>query len=203
MRIHDKGVEEGLEVVVIRHGETTWSRTGRHTSRTDVPLTERGVDEARSVGEMLRDRVFSLVLASPLSRASETARLAGIGHVVRSCDDLREWDYGIYEGRTTEEIREEVADWTVWTHGCPGGETVEAVGVRADRVIDRVRAAGGPVALFGHGHQLRVLAARWCGLPARDGRLLGLDPATVSVLGYERETPIIRRWNQPCGAESP
>jgi broad specificity phosphatase PhoE len=202
MRIHGEEVGERVEVVVVRHGETAWSRTGRHTSRTDVPLTERGRAQARCVGELLGDRVFDLVLASPRSRALETARLAGLGDIVRSCDDLREWDYGIYEGRTTEEIRARVPGWSVWTHALPEGETLKAVGARADRVIDLVQAAGGPVALFGHGHQLRVLAARWCGLPASDGRLLGLDPATVSVLGYERETPVIRRWNQPCGAES-
>jgi broad specificity phosphatase PhoE len=194
-------VDERPEIVLVRHGETAWSRTGRHTGRTDVPLTELGRAEAGCVGRMLRGRVFDVVLTSPLSRASETAWLAGVGEVVQSCDDLREWDYGVYEGRTTEEIRREVPGWTVWTHPCPEGETAEAVGLRADRVIDFVRGTGGHVALFGHAHQLRVLAARWCGLPPTGGRLLALDPGTVSVLGYERETPIIRLWNQPCTPE--
>ena len=200
---NSRPVDERPEVVLVRHGETAWSRSGQHTSRTDIPLTKRGRGQARCLGEMLRGRAFDLVLASPLSRAAETARLAGMGAVVQSCDELREWHYGIYEGRTTEEIRRQVPGWSVWTHECPEGETLEAVGARADLLINRVRAAGGPVALFGHGHQLRVLAARWCGLPACDGRLLALDPATVSVLGYERETPIIRRWNEPCHPAPP
>ena len=190
---------------MVRHGETAWSRTGQHTGRTDIPLTERGRTQAHCVGEMLRDRLFDLVLTSPLSRAATTALLAGFGRGVVACEDLREWDYGRYEGRTTAEIRRKVPGWTVWTHPCPGGETAEAVGARADRVIKIVRAAGGLVALFGHGHQLRVLAARWCGLAPRDGRLLSLDPATMSVLGYEHETSVIRRWNEPCaeGASAP
>ena len=181
----------------MRHGETEWSRTGRHTSHTDVALTEVGRQQAIAAGERLRAWDFALVLTSPMSRATETCRLAGYGDVARVTDDLREWEYGEYDGRTTADIRRDVPGWTVWTHRAPGGETVGEVGARADGIIDLARAAGGDVALFGHAHALRVLGARWCGLPPADGRLLALDPATLSVLGYERETPVISRWNSP------
>lgn len=186
------------EIVLIRHGETEWSRLGRHTGRTDVALTDHGRHQAERLRCVLAGRRFACVLTSPLRRASETCRLAGYGEQAQVDDDLREWDYGAYEGRTTIEIRAEVAGWTVWTHPVPRGETAAQVGVRADRVIARARAAPGDVALFGHGHALRVLSARWCGLAADAGRILGLDPATVSVLGWERETAVLRRWNQDC-----
>jgi broad specificity phosphatase PhoE len=186
----------GSEIVLVRHGETEWSRDGRHTGNTDIPLTDKGREQARLLGVVLRGKHFASVLTSPRRRASETCSLAGFGGVARECSDLVEWDYGAYEGRTTPDIRKEVPGWTIWTHDVPGGETAGAVGRRADRVIDLARAADGDVALFAHGHILRVLAARWCGLDAAGGRLLALDTATLSVLGYEREIPVIRRWNQ-------
>ena len=187
----------GTEVVLVRHGETEWSRMGRHTSHTDVALTDTGRRQAITIGERLRTQDFALVLTSPLSRAADTCLLAGYSDVAHVTDDLREWDYGEYDGRTTADIRREVPGWAVWTHRVPGGETVEQVGARVDRVIELARAAGGDVVLFGHAHALRVLGACWCGLPPVDGRLLALDPATLSVLGYERETPVISRWNSP------
>jgi len=180
----------------IRHGETEWSSSGRHTGRTDVPLSETGVGQARALGASLAGRRFALVLTSPLARAAATCRLAGYGDVAVPTADLCEWDYGEYEGRTTAEIRERQPGWTIWTHGPERGESVDAVGLRADRVIARATAAGGDVALFAHAHVLRILAARWLGLAADAGRLLALDTAAVSVLGFEREARVIRRWNQ-------
>jgi probable phosphoglycerate mutase len=183
------------EIVLVRHGETEWSRAGRHTGRTDVPLTDEGRVQAAVLGATLRRRRFALVLTSPLSRAAETCRLAGLGEVAQERPDLMEWDYGAYEGRTTAEIREERPDWTLWHDGVPGGETVSEVGARADRVIAELRAAGGDAAVFAHGHLLRVLAARWLGLEPAGGRFFALDTATISVLGYERETAVIELWN--------
>jgi broad specificity phosphatase PhoE len=183
------------ELVLVRHGETEWSRAGRHTGRTDVPLTDAGRKQAAALGASLRGREFALVLTSPLSRASETCRLAGLGEVAQERADLMEWDYGAYEGLTTPEIREERPGWTLWRDGVPGGETSEEVGARVDRVIAELRAAGGDAAIFAHGHLLRVLAARWLGLDPGDGRLFALDTATIGVLGYERETAVIRLWN--------
>ena len=188
----------GGEVVLVRHGETEWSASGRHTGRTDVPLTALGRRQAEALGRCLAPWRFARVLTSPLQRAAETCRLAGLGDRAELREDLREWDYGDYEGRTTPDIRRERPGWTVWTGGVPAGETVEEVGARADRIIGEVRGAAGPVALFAHGHVLRVLAARWVDLPPDHGKSLALDTATVSVLGYERETPVIVRWNQPC-----
>jgi broad specificity phosphatase PhoE len=170
----------------------------RHTGRTDVPLTEAGEREARAVGEALRGRSFALVLSSTLSRARETARLAGFTPEVR--DDLAEWDYGEYEGLRTPEIRERVPDWTIWSYGAPGGESPAEVGARADRVLDEVRRVEGDVLVFAHGHLLRVLAARWLGLEPADGRLLALDSGTLSALGHEREQPVVRLWNAPARA---
>jgi broad specificity phosphatase PhoE len=187
------------EVVLVRHGETEWTLTGRHTGRTDIPLTERGREQARLIGATPRDRRFALVLSSPLSRALETCRLAGLGDLAEVTDDLLEWDYGEYEGLRTVEIRETRPRWSLWTDGVPGGETAAAVAERVDRVIDRARSAGGTVALFAHGHVLRVLTARWLGLPPEDGRLFAMEPGAMSVLGYERETPVIRRWNIDVG----
>ncbi|HXG26357.1 MAG TPA: histidine phosphatase family protein [Candidatus Binatia bacterium] len=186
------------ELWLVRHGETEWSRLGRHMGRTDIPLTETGREQARSVARKLAGHDFELVLASPLSRAFETAVLAGFGNRAERCDDLREWDYGLDEGRTTAEIRLERPGWTVWRDGPLGGETVEAVGERVDRVIRRVRQATGDVAVFAHGHVLRIFAARWLGEPPSEGRLYALSTATVSVLGWERETPVIERWNEAC-----
>jgi len=182
-----------MEVVLVRHGETEWSRDGRHTGRTDVPLTERGEEQARAVGLALRGRAFALVLSSPLQRALETARLAGFSPETR--EELREWDYGEYEGRRTDEIRQEVPDWTIWDYGAPGGESPSQVGARADRVVAELRVVDGDALVFAHGHLLRVLTARWLGLAPREGRLFALDSATLSALGYEREQSVIRSWN--------
>ena len=187
------------EAVLVRHGETEWSRGGKHTGRTDVPLTERGRDRARAVGEALRGREFALVLTSPLGRALETCRLAGFGERAETRDELMEWDYGAYEGRTTPEIRDERPGWTLWRDGVPDGETIEQVAARVDRVLAEIRSANGDALLFAHGHVLRVLTARWLGLAPEAGALFALDPATLSTLGYERETPVIRLWNQPLG----
>jgi broad specificity phosphatase PhoE len=182
------------EVWLVRHGETEWSRDGRHTSTTDLPLTEEG----RRVAETLRDRLdhqaFSLVLTSPRERARETARLAGHGEAHVDAD-LAEWDYGELEGLTTPQIRETYPDWTIWQGPVPGGESATQVSDRLDRVVARCRAADGRVLVFGHGHALRALAARWLGLPVADGRHLRLDTATVSVLGWEREIPVVLHWN--------
>jgi probable phosphoglycerate mutase len=190
------------EVVLVRHGETEWSRTGQHTGRTDIPLTERGREQARAVGEELRARRFALVLTSPLARAAETCRLAGFGEAAARREELQEWDYGAYEGKKTAEIREEHPGWTLWLDGVPGGETAAQVGARADRVLAELRATAGDTAVFAHGHVLRVLAARWLGLEPVAGRLFALDPATLSVLGYERETPVIRVWNESAAPRS-
>ena len=182
-----------MEVVLVRHGETEWSREGRHTGRTDVPLTERGDRQARAVGEALRGRSFAVVLSSPLQRALETARLAGFSPETR--EELREWDYGEYEGRRTSEIRREVPDWTIWRHGGPGGESLDEVRARTDRMVAELRAVDGDALVFAHGHLLRVLTARWLELPPPDGRLFALDSGTLSTLGYEREQSVIRGWN--------
>jgi broad specificity phosphatase PhoE len=187
---------DSIEVVLIRHGETEWSRAGRHTGRTDIPLTEHGRDQARAVGAVLRSRRFALVLTSPLERAAETCRLAGYGEAAERRDELMEWDYGAYEGRKTVEIREERPGWTLWREGVSGGETAADVGARVDRVIAELRSLPGDAAIFAHGHVLRVLAARWVGLEAVAGQLFALDTATISVLGYERETSVLRSWNE-------
>jgi len=183
------------EVVLVRHGETEWSKSGRHTGRTDVPLTEEGRRQAEHLKGQLAGRTFSLVLTSPLSRARETCQLAGLGDRAESCSDLLEWDYGNYEGVTTEEIRRTRPGWTVFSGGAPGGETAAQVGQRVDRVIARIRTSPGDVALFAHAHVLRVLAARWLGLEPEGGRFFALATASVSVLGLEREDSVIRRWN--------
>jgi probable phosphoglycerate mutase len=189
-------------LVQARHGETEWSRSGQHTSRTDLPLTARGEEQARALGRALAGRSFGLVLTSPMQRARRTAELAGYGDRAVVDADLCEWDYGVYEGRTTDEIRREVPDWTIWTHPAVGGETAAQVAERADRVLARVRAVheGGEDAIvFGHGHCLRVLAARWVDLGPLDGRRFALATATLSILGHERDTPVLARWNEPVG----
>lgn len=182
------------ELWVVRHGETEWSREGRHTSRTEVVLTEAGEDAARGLADRLGGVRFGLVLTSPRERARRTAELAGFDYAHVE-DDLTEWDYGEYEGRTTAQIRATAPDWTVWSGPCPGGESPEAVSRRLDRVVEKARVHGGRVLVFGHGHASRALACRWLGLPVTDGRLFRLDTATISVLGYERETPVVARWN--------
>jgi broad specificity phosphatase PhoE len=187
------------ELWLVRHGETEWSRLGRHTGRTDLPLTDAGRAQARSVARKLAGHEFELILSSPLSRALETARLAGFADRVETTDDLLEWHYGADEGLTTKKIREGRPGWTVWRDGPRDGESADEVAARVDRVIERVRAAEGDVLVFAHGHVLRVLAARWLDEPPTEGRLYALSTATVSVLGYERETAVIERWNEACG----
>jgi probable phosphoglycerate mutase len=181
---------------LIRHGETEWSRSGQHTGRTDIPLTATGERQAAALGRFLGQRPFSLVLTSPLRRARETCRLAGYGEAAVATDDLLEWDYGQYEGRTTAAIREERPGWSLWRDGVPGGETAAQVGGRARAVIERAVAAGGDVALFAHAHVLRVLTGCWLGLGPEAGRLVKLDTASISLLGHERETRVIAVWNQ-------
>jgi probable phosphoglycerate mutase len=181
------------DVVLVRHGQTEWSRTGRHTGGTDVPLTDVGVDQARALAPHLRDRDFALVLTSPLERAIVTCREVGLQGDVEP--DLVEWDYGEVEGLTTAEIRETRTGWTVWGGPIPGGETLEQVGSRADRVLARIAEVDGDVALVSHGHLLRVLAARWLGRAPAFGGALALDTGTLSVLGHERERPGLRLWN--------
>lgn len=182
------------ELWIVRHGETDWSRTGRHTSTTEVELTEAGEASARALAERMAWTSFDLVLTSPRLRARRTAALAGFAEA-QIDGDLVEWDYGDYEGVTTAEIREQVPGWTVWSAPCPGGEDAAAVTTRLDRVVERVRAQAGRVLVFSHGHASRALTARWLGLPVADGRLFRLDTGTVSVLSYERETPVVARWN--------
>ncbi len=182
------------QIFLVRHGETEWSRTGRHTGRTDVPLTEEGKKRAQLLGQTLRDRKLA-VWTSPLARARETCRLAGF-NAAEIDDGLREWDYGVFEGRTTLDIRRETPDWSVWLSPIAGGESLEEVAERARQVITRVTAAtDGDIGLFAHGHILRILAACWIGLPPATGRFLALDTASISVLGYERRTRVIRQWN--------
>lgn len=183
------------EVWLVRHGETEWSRDHKHTSHTDLPLTEHGVEVAEGLRERLRGESFAAVLTSPRQRARRTADLAGFGHAEID-PDLVEWGYGDYEGVTTAEIRETVPGWSVWTHEIPGGETPAQVTERLDRVVRRLEEVDGRALLFGHGHALRALTARWLGLGVGEGRLFRLDTATVSVLGYERETQVILRWNR-------
>jgi broad specificity phosphatase PhoE len=194
----DRGDRHHPDAWLVRHGETEWSRSGKHTGRSNIPLSDVGRDQARSVGSTLHGHSFALVLSSPMSRALDTAELAGFGDRARVDPDLCEWNYGEYEGITTPEIRRSVPGWTVWSHPIPGGETPEEIGNRVDRVIDRMRAAEGDVLVFAHGHILRVVAARWIGLPPRDGRRLALHTATISVLGWEHENAVIERWNEVC-----
>ena len=182
------------EIVLVRHGATEWSVSRQHTGRTDIPLTDEGREQATRLRDQLDEWTFGRVLSSPLQRARETARLCGFDEP-QIVDALREWDYGDYEGRTTAEIRESVPGWTVWSATCPNGETPDEVGARADQVIDQLQQVDGAVALFSHGHFLRVLTARWLGLPPVDGKLFALDTGTISVLGHERETRVVQRWN--------
>jgi broad specificity phosphatase PhoE len=189
---------EALPVVYLaRHGETAWSLSGQHTGRTDLPLTERGEANARALGARLSGLSFAKVFTSPLQRAIRTCQLAGFGEKAEADPDLVEWDYGQYEGRRTVEILEERPDWYLFRDGCPGGETPDQVGVRADRIIDRIRAVRGDVLVFSSAHILRVLAARWLGLEAAGGRYFVLSTATLSLLGYEHNLgePVIRLWN--------
>jgi broad specificity phosphatase PhoE len=183
------------EIWLIRHGETEWTLSGAHTGRTDIPLTANGERHAAEIGRYLGGRPFALVLTSPLQRARETCRLAGYGGAAQLDPDLCEWNYGAYEGRTSAQIQETVPGWNIWTSPVPQGETIAQVAVRASRVIERACQAGGDVALFAHGHLLRILTACWLGLAPDAGRLFALTTASVSVLGYERDTRVISRWN--------
>jgi broad specificity phosphatase PhoE len=198
-------MSESLPVIyLVRHGETAWSLSGQHTGRTDLPLTERGERNARALGERLRGLVFAKVFTSPLQRAVRTCELAGYGGVAEIDPDLVEWDYGQYEGRRTAEIHAERPDWQLFCEGCPGGESPDQIGARADRVVGRVRAVKGDVLVFSSGHFLRVLAARWLGLDAAGGRYLLLSTASLSALGHEHHQaePAIRLWNETRHVET-
>jgi broad specificity phosphatase PhoE len=182
-----------MELWLVRHAQTEWSVGGQHTGRSDIPLTDAGRDHARALKLPKRD--WKLVLTSPLQRAVETAELAGFGDRATKRDELMEWDYGEYEGKTTDEIRAERPDWTIWNDGVVGGETADEVGKRCDRVIADALGAGGDVIAFAHGHVLRILAARWIEQPATFGGRIALGTGGVSVLGFEREARVISRWN--------
>ena len=184
-------------VYLIRHGETDWSVSGHHTSITDMPLTENGRSVARLLQPVLTRETFALVLTSPLQRARETCALAGLGECAEIDPDLMEWNYGEYEGLTPPQIQAQRPGWLVFTDGCPGGESPEQVGARVDRVIAKVRAVEGHVALFAHGHVFRVLAARWLGLRVADGARFLLDTATLNILSYYHDIPAVQRWNAP------
>jgi probable phosphoglycerate mutase len=189
---------DNTTIWLVRHGETEWSVSGQHTGLTDIPLTDAGKKQALALREVLADVHPALVLCSPRSRAQQTAALSGLT-IDETTDDLAEWDYGAYEGRTSAEIRDDVPDWTIWTHGVPGGETAARVRERADRVLARCveATAEGPVVLVGHGHFSRVLGARWIGLPVAGGANLLLGTAAPSVLGAQYGVPVIDRWNLP------
>jgi probable phosphoglycerate mutase len=182
-------------VYIVRHGHTEWSLSGQHTSRTDLPLTDAGREQAEMLAEKLAEIEFSLVLCSPLRRAVETCELAGFGDRAELCDDLREWDYGEYEGLTTPQIREQNPSWNLWRDGCPGGESPEQVAGRLDRVIARFQAVDGHGLAFAHGHSLRVLTARWLRMDVAAGARFKLAAAALGVLGHERETEVIDRWS--------
>ncbi len=186
-------------MLLVRHAATAWSRSGRHTGRTDLPLDGGGTADAVALGERLRGGSFLAVWSSPLARAVETCVLAGFGDRMRLVDDLVEWDYGAYEGLTTPQIRKQRPGWELFADGCPGGEDARTVGMRVDRVIAALRddeeVEGGEVALFSHGHLLRTLTARWIGLEPTAGRLFHLDTGRLSRLGWERESPAVLAWN--------
>jgi broad specificity phosphatase PhoE len=191
----------GPQLLVVRHGQTEWSRTGRHTGRTDIALTDQGRDEARSAAMTLEGWNLQHAYSSPLQRARDTADLVSPQCGIVLDDDLVEWDYGVYEGRTTHEISETITGWSVWTHEMQGGETIEQVGERADRVLERIfdEVPAGNVAVFSHGHLLAVLIARWCQLAPLEGRRFALATATVSLLGWHREDRVIRTLNHRVG----
>lgn len=184
------------KIWLFRHGETEWSKSGQHTGRSDIPLTDAGREQARALARRLEGRPFAKVLSSPLSRAMETCELAGYGDQVETTDDLLEWDYGAYDGRRTVDIQKERPGWLIWNDGVLEGESVEQVGARAQRLIDRVSQIDGDVALFSHGHMLRILGATWVGLPPVRGQLLALGTAGLSVLGYEHNYRVLHFWNE-------
>jgi broad specificity phosphatase PhoE len=199
-------MNEPLPVIyVARHGETAWSLSGQHTGLTDLPLTERGERNARRLGERLKGLSFTRVFTSPLQRAAKTCELAGFGATAEVDRDLLEWNYGAYEGRRTAEILAERPDWQLFRDGCPGGESPEQIGARADRVVSRLRAVQGDVLLFSSGHFLRVLAARWLGLEPGGGRYFLLSTASLGTLAYEHNSlsePVIRLWNETRHVET-
>lgn len=192
-------MSQHAELWLVRHGETEWALAGKHTGRTDIPLTAAGEQRAMRLGSVLSTTGFASVYSSPLRRALDTARLAGFTPEIR--DDLREWDYGVFEGLTTAEIRKTQPGWSVWNSPVPEGESLAQVGERAARFLDEAVSQPGPVAIFAHGHLLRILAARWLSLDASAGSLFALGPGAVSVLGYEHERRVIRRWNQELDAD--
>lgn len=185
-----------LELWLIRHGETAWSLSGAHTSRTDIPLTDRGRERARKIQEYFRGKTFSMVLTSPMQRARETCSIAGFGDVAQIDNDLSEWNYGAYEGRTTQDIQKEIPGWSVWSSPMVDGESADQVAERANRVIARAAAKGGAIALFAHGHILRILAACWIQSPPIMGSRLALGTGAVSTLGFEHTTRVITMWNR-------
>lgn len=189
--------QELPRIYLARHGETQWSKSHQHTGLTDIPLTERGENNARRLGESLQDAHFAVVFSSPLKRAWRTCELSGFGAHARADNDLVEWNYGDYEGKTTDEIQQQHPGWDVFRDGCPGGESVGQVSERADRVVSRLRNAEGDVLLFSHGHFLRVFAARWLKLDSVAGRCFYLSTAALSVVGFEHgvDDPVIRLWN--------
>jgi probable phosphoglycerate mutase len=188
------------EIILVRHAETEWSRAGRHTGRTDIPLTHAGRAAASALAKRLGEWQFERVLVSPLRRARETCELSGLGDLAEVRDDLAEWDYGEYEGLTTAQIHARRPGWSLWRDGCPGGETPQQVAARADRVIGELRAVDGAVAVFSHGHMLRVLGARWIELAPAGGARLALSAGAICVLGYERDTAVLLRWNESGAA---
>jgi broad specificity phosphatase PhoE len=187
--------EPKQEIWLMRHGETEWSASGAHTSRTDLPLLPSGIKQAQDLAGRLKSRKFALVLVSPMQRARETARLAGYADKAEVTDDLKEWDYGMYEGRSTAQIRKDNPNWSLWRDGVVQGELVEQVGARVQRIINRCMQVDGDVAIFAHGHVLRILTAVWLGLPPNYGQLFALNTGTISVLGYEHEYHVVKRWN--------
>jgi len=191
-------MEKSREIWLLRHGATEWSRDGRHTGSSDIPLLPEGEAEARALAPLLAGQHFAQVWVSPLQRARRTCELAGLGAQAQPNENLREWDYGSYEGITTAEIRQTVAGWSVWSHGCPGGEDAAAVTQRCEALIAQLLALEGNIALFAHGHLLRSLAGTWIGQGAVGGKHLALGTGSHSLLGFERENPVILRWNAPC-----
>lgn len=182
-------------VYIVRHGETEWSRSGRHTGGADLPLTEHGADQGRAVAGTLAGIDFSLVLCSPLRRARETCRLAGLADAAQLCDDLREWDYGEYEGLTSAQIWQARPDWSLWRDGCPGGESPVQIGARVVRVLERIGEVDGDVACVAHGHVLRVLTARWLAMDVAAGARFAFAAAAIGQLGHEHSTRVIERWS--------
>ncbi len=193
--LHSKSATPPV-LFLLRHGETEWALSGQHTGRTDIPLTEKGRSQATALKALFEKVHFTAVLSSPLGRAKETAHIAGLDELTVD-ENLAEFDYGEYEGLTTPEIRKTVPGWTVWTHDCPKGETLKQVAARAHKVIEHAKNIGGNVALFSHGHMLRILAATWLNLEPAEGKQLMLDTSTLSILSHERETPAIKIWNAP------